>query len=323
MLAEVWPFVRDCRAAGRRVALARVVERTGVAGRPLGATLAVADDERWAGSVAGGCVDGDVLLAAAAVLAGGPPMLLRCDLGPDARPAWETGPACNGSISVLVAQLFAESLCAAVDLVLDESPTECQSSRRLRLRTELSLPYGTSVATDELPGGLIDDVRPGPRLILVGATEVAVSLSRLATAAGFRVVVLEPRPAYALDDRLPEATLVRAWPSAWLSCHPLGAQDSLVALTHEPRLDDAALIQALLSGCGYVAAIGSRATHEERLSRLAHIAGSEAIHGPAGLDLGGTSSAATALSVLAEVVAVRNGRDGGPLVRSSGRVHTW
>ena len=104
---------------------------------------------------------------------------------------------------------------------------------------------------------------------------------------------------------------------------PARPDDALIALTHEPRLDDAALVQSLLSGCGYVAAIGSRGTHDERLARLAHIPGAERIHGPAGLDLGGSSSAQTALSMLAELVAVRNQREGGPLTRSTGRVHAW
>jgi xanthine dehydrogenase accessory factor len=322
VLPEVWPFVRACRDTGQPVVLARVVSRTGEAGRQVGAAMAVAADGSWTGTVAGGCVDGDVLDAAVLVLAGGPATLLRCDIGPTARPPWEAGPACTGSVAVLVSELFDDDVCAAVDLVLSASATETQPPAPLLLHTRLTPPYGTGVgpvsADHEV---MVDVIRPGPRLVIVGATDVAVSLCSFAGAAGFRVVVLEPRPAYALADRAPGATLVRAWPSSWLGSHPLGADDALVALTHEPRLDDAALVQALLSGCGYIAAIGSRQTHDERLARLAHIPGSGAIHGPAGLDLGGESSAQTALSVLAEIVAARHHRDGGPLVRAAGRVH--
>jgi xanthine dehydrogenase accessory factor len=321
MLPEVWPFVRARRAEGQRVALARVIERSGTAGRPVGATMAVAEDRRWSGSVAGGCTDGDVLLAAAALLAGGPPTLLHCDLGPESRPPWEAGPSCTGSIAVLVAGLFDENVCAAVDLVLEAAATESATAGPLLLQTRLSSPYETSIGAATEPDALVEEIRPGPRLVVVGATDVAITLSAFAASAGFRVVVLEPRPAYSAGNRVPAATLVRAWPSSWLGCHPLGPEDALVALTHEPRLDDGALVQAVLSGCGYVAAIGSRATHEERLARLSHIPGVERIHGPAGLDLGAESSAGIALSVLAELVAVRNGRDGGPLVRSQGPVH--
>lgn len=326
MLPEIWPFVRDCRAAGRPVALARVVARTGETGRRLGAALAVDVDGEWAGSVAGGCVDGDVLAAAAAVLGGAPAQLMRCDLGPDGRPPWEDGPACNGTISVLISPLFSPDVCTAIDEALGAAATEAQPARPLLLTTSLTAPYDTwcdggATAAGVRTDVMVEPVRAAPRLVLVGATDIAGDLARFAAAAGFRVVVIEPRPAYGQPGRVPDAALVRAWPSAWLGSHPLGPDDALVALTHEPRLDDAALVQALLSGCGYVAAIGSRATHDQRLARLAHIPGAQGIRGPAGLDLGGGSSARTALSMLAEVVAVRNGRSGGPLALTHGPVH--
>jgi xanthine dehydrogenase accessory factor len=321
VLADIWPFVRARRDAGEPVVLARVVARTGSAGRPVGAAMAVAADGRWTGSVAGGCVDGDVLEAAAGVVAGGPATVLRCDIGPEARLAWEAGPACSGSVTVLVSRLFDEATCLAIDAVIDSPATESPPAPLL-LRTRLVPPYDVFVCADDDAGPMmVEAIRPGPRLVLVGATDVAVALAAFASASGFRVVVLEPRPAYAQDDRVPSATLVRAWPSSWLGSHPLGPEDALVVLTHEPRLDDAALVQALLSCCGYVAAIGSRSTQDDRLARLAHIPGAERIRGPAGLDLGGQSAASTALSMLAEIVAVRNGRCGGPLVHSQGRIH--
>jgi xanthine dehydrogenase accessory factor len=305
VLPEVWPFVSACRAEGQPVVLARVVARTGDPGRPLGAALAVAADGRWAGSVAGGCVDGDVLETAATVHLGLESVLTRC----------ETGSSETSAVSVLVSPLFGAWACAAIDRILATSPTEMQPPAPLLLHTALTPPYDTTLgpAGDGLPV-MVEVIRPAPRLVLVGATDIAVSLAAFATAAGFRVVVVEPRPAYALASRVPAATLVRAWPSTWLGSHALGADDSLIALTHEPRLDDAALVQALMSGCGYVAAIGGRLAQEERLARLAHIPGVQRIAGPAGLDLGGSSSAQTALSMLAEVVAVRNQRAGGRLV---------
>lgn len=322
MLPEVWPFVTACRAAGQPVVLARVVARTGSAGRNVGAAMAVAQDGRWVGSVAGGCVDGDVLEAAATVHLDRQPSMLRCEIGPDARPAWEAGPACSGVVSVLVSPLFGDWACDAVDRILTTSPTEMQRPAPVLLHTALTPPYETTLGPveDDLPV-MVEVIRPSPRLVIVGATDIAVPLAAFAAAAGFRVVVIEPRPAYALASRVPAATLVQAWPSTWLGGHALGSDDSLIALTHEPRLDDAALVQALMSGCGYIASIGSRTTHEERLARLAHIPGVERVAGPAGLDLGGSSSAQTALSMLAEVIAVRHQRTGGRLVHADGALH--
>jgi xanthine dehydrogenase accessory factor len=322
VLPEVWPFVTACRAEGQPVVLARVVTRTGSAGRDVGAAMAVAADGRWTGSVAGGCVDGDVLETAATVHLGLESSLLQCEIGPDARPAWEAGPACSGVVSVLVSPLFSDWACDAVDRILATSPTEMQQPSPVLLHTSLTPPYETMLGpVDDGRPVMVEVIRPAPRLVIVGATDIAVPLTAFAAAAGFRVVVIDPRPAYALAGRVPAATLVQAWPSAWLGSHALGSDDSLIALTHEPRLDDAALVQALMSGCGYVAAIGSRATHGERLARLAHIPGVERIAGPAGLDLGGSSAAQTALSMLAEVIAVRHQRAGGRLVDTGGAVH--
>jgi xanthine dehydrogenase accessory factor len=303
VLSEVWPFVTACRGEGQPVVLARVVAG---AGRTVGAAMAVAADGRWAGSVAGGCVDGDVLETAATVHLGLESVLLTCETG-------------GSESSVLVSPLFGEWACAAIDRILATAPTEMQPPAPLLLHTTLTPPYETTLGPprDGQPV-MVEVVRPGPRLVIVGATDVAVALAAFAAAAGFRVVVVEPRPAYALASRVPAATLIQAWPSSWLGSHALGADDALIALTHEARLDDAALVQALMSGCGYVAAIGGQVTQEARLARLAHIPGVDRIVGPAGLDPGGGSAAQTALSMLAEVIAVRNERVGGRLVGSDG-----
>ncbi|MDQ0786708.1 XdhC family protein [Streptomyces sp. B3I8] len=106
------------------------------------------------------------------------------------------------------------------------------------------------------------------------------------------------------------AGVVRAWPDEWIAHHPLGARDAVVTLSHDPRIDDRALRAALAGPVGYVAALGGRATHAQRLRRLADASELDQLTGPAGLDLGGASLAESALSILAELVAVDNGREG-------------
>ncbi|GAB7045736.1 XdhC family protein [Catenuloplanes indicus] len=111
--------------------------------------------------------------------------------------------------------------------------------------------------------------------------------------------------------------LARAWPEEWLAAHPPSDADAVVAITHDPRIDDRALRAALPGPAGYVGALGSRATHAQRLGRLSGIPGLGRLRGPAGLDLGATSIAETALSVLAEIVAAAHDRTGGPLATST------
>jgi xanthine dehydrogenase accessory factor len=156
-------------------------------------------------------------------------------------------------------------------------------------------------------------LRPRPRLVLVGATDLAAAVAGLAVTL-HRVVVVDPRAEHARPAMFPAGTtVVRAWPDEWLTAHPPGPRDAVLVLTHDARIDDRAIRAALGSAAGHVAVLGSRTTHAQRLARLADVDGLDRLAGPAGLDLGGTSLAETALSMLAEIVAVAHRRTGGRL----------
>jgi xanthine dehydrogenase accessory factor len=149
---------------------------------------------------------------------------------------------------------------------------------------------------------------PSPRLLIVGAVHIAQALAPMAAAAGFEVVVIDPRGAFASAERFPGVQLMDEWPDEALARLGLDAATALVALSHDPKLDDPALELALPSSVFYVGALGSRRTHEKRLERL-RAAGLDGlvgrIHSPIGLDLGGRSPAEIAVSILAEVIQVR------------------
>ena len=308
MLREVWPFADAERRAGRRVVLARLVRRDGTGSRPLGATMAVSADGSWQGSVSGGCVEAIVVDAARAVLAGAAPHLLTVAPGEHLMP-WEDAPACSGMLGVLIAPSPARPVHEAITLAL-------RWDQPLAVRVELRPPYRWSVAATAGPPAddesvFIDELRPRRRLVLVGATDLAAALATLAHSLHRAVTVVDPRPGHIEAGALPTtAAAVRAWPDEWLSGHPLGPNAAVVALSHDPRIDDRALRAALAGDAGHVAALGSRVTHAQRLRRLAGAAGLHRLVGPAGLDLGGASLDETALSILAEIVAVENGRDG-------------
>jgi CTP:molybdopterin cytidylyltransferase MocA/xanthine/CO dehydrogenase XdhC/CoxF family maturation factor len=149
-------------------------------------------------------------------------------------------------------------------------------------------------------------------IVIVGAVHIAQSLAALALTSGYRVRVIDPRAIYATEERFPGIALVRAWPDEALAAQPLTARSALVALAHDPKLDDAALIAALRQPADYIGALGSARTHARRLARLRERNFSsqelERIHGPVGLAIGARAPAEIAIAILAELVEIRHAR---------------
>jgi xanthine dehydrogenase accessory factor len=173
----------------------------------------------------------------------------------------------------------------------------------------------------------VDVTAPAPRLVIFGAVDYAAALCRLARAAGWRPIVCDPRSQFATPERFPQADeVIAAWPDeAFARIGGIDRATYVAVLTHDPKLDDSALAIALDSPAPYVGAMGSRRAQEARRERLLATGLDEEllerISAPIGLDLGAVSPEETALSIMAEVVAVRNGRSGGRLSASSGRIH--
>ncbi len=173
----------------------------------------------------------------------------------------------------------------------------------------------------------VDVIAPAPRLVVFGAVDYAAALCRLARAAGWRPYVCDPRSQFATPERFPDAVeVIVAWPEeAFARLGGIDRATYIAVLTHDPKLDDAALSIAVQSEAAYVGAMGSRRAQAQRRERLL-AAGLdeellERVAAPIGLDLGAVSPEETALSIMSEVVAVRNGREGGRLSHSGGRIH--
>jgi xanthine dehydrogenase accessory factor len=173
----------------------------------------------------------------------------------------------------------------------------------------------------------VDVVAPPPRLIVFGAVDFAAALCRMARAAGWRPYVVDPRGRFATRQRFPDAEeVVVAWPEqAFARLGGIDRATFVAVLTHDPKLDDAALTIALRSDAAYVGAMGSRRAQASRRERLLAAGLSEdelaRLAAPIGLDLGALTAEETALSIMGEVVAVHNGREGGRLSRAGGRIH--
>lgn len=321
------------RRDGVRVGRAVVIRTYGSAPRPEGAALLYAADGRIVGSVSGGCVEGAAAQEIARAFESGASKVVR--YGITYEQAWSVGLACGGNIDVLIEP---------------DIPAEAEAAARsqggVAVVTDLSDGHRFTVpdsgpAPAEAPGDVVDAVRDAllrgtsrvfesgerqlfieaypvrPRLVIVGAVEIARVLVRLARELGFATVVVDGRAAFATQERFPEADrLVLGWLDEIADQIALDANDAVAVLAHDPKLDDPALTEAFRRGCRYVGALGSRKTQGDRRERLRGMGVSDEdlkrLHGPIGLDLGGRAPAETALAILAEIVAERYSATGGP-----------
>jgi xanthine dehydrogenase accessory factor len=205
------------------------------------------------------------------------------------------------------------------DAELDRVAVEAGEELMWAERSELREADGVSL--------FVDVTAPAPRLVIFGAVDYAAALCRFARVAGWRPFVCDPRSQFATRERFPEADeVLAAWPEdAFARLGGIDRATYIAVLTHDPKLDDAALTLALSSEAAYVGAMGSRRAQAARRERLLAAGLDEdlldRVAAPIGLDLGALTPEETALSIMAEVVAVRNGREGGRLSWSAGRIH--
>ena len=339
-------------AGGHGVAVATVVDVKRSAPRPPGSKMAINDEGEMAGAVSGGCVEGAVVEVAERVIAGGEPRLLHFGIADE--DAWDVGLPCGGEISVFVArgahdgfarvaredgraalvtvveppERAGAALLVRVDGSNDGSlgdPT--LDARAVELADELMWAERSELHEESGVTLFVDVTAPAPRLVVFGAVDFAGALCRLARTSGWRPYVVDPRARFATPERFPDAEeVVAGWPEeAFGRIGGIDRATYVAVLTHDPKLDDAALSIALRSDAAYVGAMGSRRAQARRRERLLALGLSEdeigRLAAPIGLDLGALTPEETALSIMAEVVAVRNGREGGRLLASAGRIH--
>jgi xanthine dehydrogenase accessory factor len=209
-------------------------------------------------------------------------------------------------LALVVVTRLGDGAQCVVDAASCEGEMVLASEQLVEARSLLASGRCTTLASDE--GLFARAYVPAPRLLIVGAVHIAQALAPMAAAAGFEVIVIDPRGAFASGERFPGVQLSDEWPDEALARLGLDDKTALVALSHDPKLDDPALELALPSALFYIGALGSRRTHEKRLERL-RAAGlgdlTGRIHSPIGLNLGGRSPAEIAVSILAEVIQVR------------------
>ncbi|HET9670700.1 MAG TPA: XdhC family protein [Casimicrobiaceae bacterium] len=296
---------------GRRVLLVTVTKTWGSSPRPEGAMLAVREDGLVAGSVSGGCIEDDIVdrTRREGVHA------TKCEVvtyGISADEAHRFGLPCGGTIQLVLEPLSRES---GIRALLREVETGHLVARRLDLASGFATLHPAQ-ATDGLAfdGKVLRTIHgPRYRMLVIGASHLSRYLAEMAVGLGYEVTICDPREEYTETWDLPGVRLVRTMPDDTVQAMKLDERSAVVALTHDPKLDDLALMEALKSRAFYVGAIGSRANNEKRRERLREfdvtVEEIARLHGPIGLYIGSRTPPEIAISILAEITAIKNGVD--------------
>ena len=325
-------------AEERAVALATVVKTWGSAPRREGSKMGITREPAMIGSVSGGCVEGAVVEEAVAGLRDGRPRLLKFGVADDM--AWEVGLTCGGSIEVFVEPLdsiwwdavaeLAESDIFGVTVTLMDGDL---IGEKVLLDATGNVLYKTGSLHDDLLASMktaaakinksgiitlgetrvmVDLQVERPHLILIGGVHVSIPLQKMAAQVGFRVSIVDPRSAFASRERFPQvANILHSYPDKALPQLGLDRSTYLAVLTHDPKIDDKALITALPANIPYVGVLSSSRTHRQRVARLKEAGLNDdliaQIRTPIGIDIGASTPEEIAVCILAEIIAVQNG----------------
>jgi xanthine dehydrogenase accessory factor len=295
-------------AAGHRCELVTVIKTWGSSPRPPGAMLAIREGGEVVGSVSGGCIEDDLI---AGVARDGVSQTIPrvVDYGISADQARQFGLPCGGTIQLAIEPLSANS---RIPDLLERLASREIVEREVDLETgAVTLHAASADSVLRVDGDRLFTVHgPRWRLFIIGAGQLSRFLAQVASAMDYRVTVCDPREEYRMAWDLPGVELVHAMPDDLVIEARLDARSAVVALTHDPKLDDLALMEALKSDAFYVGAIGSRLNNAKRRERLKLFDLDEEqlarLHGPVGIYIGSKTPAEIAISILAEMTAVKN-----------------
>lgn len=293
----------------RKVSLATVISTWGSSPRPVGGQMAIDSNGEIIGSVSGGCIEGAVITEGINSINDRKTRVK--DYGISNNMAWEVGLACGGELKVLIQPLDIQDkiVFSIVDNIKNREAVKLRidCSNGLRI-IDNTLTNQTSLY-DKEKNEFIHVIDPKPRLFVVGAVHIAQALISLAAITDFEIILIDPREHFATEKRFPNCKILTEWPDIALSRFNLDKSTHLVTLTHDPKIDDPALIYSLKKNIGYIGSLGSKKTHQKRCERLTSLGFSDndinKIHAPIGLDIKGKTPAEIAVSIIAEIISFR------------------
>jgi xanthine dehydrogenase accessory factor len=296
--------------AGQPAALATVIKTWGSSPRPTGSHMAVSADGHFCGSVSGGCVESTVISESLEVIKSGEAKTLQ--FGVSDETAWEVGLACGGQIEVFVQPVVWGQLFPILELIQAGEDVWYRISFNAAGKIEVVPEPSQKVLPPVLEdvGGnqtFLDRIQPPRQLLIVGGVNLAQTLAELAGQLDFSVIVVDPRKSFLTTERFPTADqLIEAWPDEAFLQTGITSATAIAVLSHDDKIDMPALESALNSPAFYIGALGSQTTQKRRKSHLAEKGFDNdtlsRIHGPIGLDLGGSTPSEIALAILAEII---------------------
>ena len=308
---EVLRKCADWVDEGRRTLLVTVVKTWGSSPRPEGAMLAVREDGHVVGSVSGGCIEDDIVDRTRRE----GQRATKCEVvtyGVSADEARRFGLPCGGTLQLVLEPLTRES---GMRALLREVETGHLVARKLDLASGFATLHPAQASDGLAFDGKVLRTIHGPRyrMLVIGASQLSKYLAQIAVGLDYQVTICDPREEYTETWDVPGVTLVRTMPDDTVQAMNLDERCAVVALTHDPKLDDLALMEALKSPAFYIGALGSRANNGKRRERLREFDLTDdeiaRLHGPIGLYIGSRTPPEIAISILAEVTAVKNGVD--------------
>ena len=345
-MRDVLENIKEWLDSGAEVGLATVINTWGSAPREIGAKMAFTQDGQIAGSVSGGCVEGAVFETGMEILVDSVPRMLH--FGVEDETAWDVGLACGGQIDVFVERIdpaFFNLIFESYDLdeefaaatfisgkapllgkkivihrdgrVLGEMTTDIDERITNLARSQLEAGKSALKQLDRSEAAadpmeiFIEVVQPLPTFIIVGGVHIAIALSSFAKSLGYKTVVVDPRRSFGSPERFPDVdTLIQLWPQKAFEEISLTSTTAVAILTHDPKIDDPAIVAAISSPAFYIGALGSRKTHAKRRQRLLEAGVTEEqlarVLSPIGLDIGANTPEEIAMSIMAQIIEFRS-----------------
>ncbi len=325
---DIWVNADKYFKRGKRFAIATVISTWGSSPRPVGSQMLVTSDNEIIGSVSGGCIEHSVIHESIGIINGALPKVLHFGVGDEK--AWEVGLTCGGKISVYVeddksiVNLLKKMISAIKnreEFTILKNIKSHENFLYFQANNKICGVNKNNFVKDfrfqDIEKGISKDKQwfvtsylPETKIVIVGAVHITQYLANLCNICGFSVDIIDPRETFATKKRFKIGKLINQWPDEYFQENTIDTNTAIVTLTHDPKLDDPAIYNALNSSAFYIGCLGSRKTHSSRINRLKKKGFTkkeiERINGPVGLDIFAKRPSEIAISIIAQIIQLKN-----------------